>query len=367
MLQKLLVGLDRLLFVNGIPPVVAPQHLGHAAQLPQGVLQTLHQRGDGFPQEHLDVGPTGVAHPEVEQLMGEGLALDGHLQFPAVGEIDLGFPSPRVLLREKYQPPPPPPDSPGPGTARRQISAMLFAPHFHATAQGPQQRLPGFALKRFRMLVQQMVQHARRCELDPEVLIQQRHYLRVPEWVEGAHPSGFFLLLMRFWLALGDGLRCLGFRVGLRGVWAPDRVGAAGCRRWLSGGCVGRVVLLGRWLPWGLGFPFPGQRGVVVAIFHLGISPAVASAGGSSPCLMICNCPLVRPVAADRGPLGEPGTIAPHHPHRKWQDAALPVVGPENHRHTGGAVSDDAAGRKKRRISRKSGLQPVVERCKNSP
>ena len=43
-----------------------------------------------------------MAEYQLEQQVGVGLAGDGHLEFPAVGEVELGLPSRRMHLGEVH-------------------------------------------------------------------------------------------------------------------------------------------------------------------------------------------------------------------------------------------------------------------------
>ena len=80
--------------------IVAAQNLRDAAQGPEGNLQSLLQSQESLPGCHLGVAPPRVAEYQLEQQVGIGLAGDGHLEFSAVGEVDLSFPSRRMHLGE---------------------------------------------------------------------------------------------------------------------------------------------------------------------------------------------------------------------------------------------------------------------------
>ena len=86
--------------VGGRRGIVAAQYLWNAAQGPEGILQSLLQRQEGLAGGDLRVTPSRVAEYQLEQQMPVGLAGDGHLEFPAVGEVNLGFTTRRMLLGE---------------------------------------------------------------------------------------------------------------------------------------------------------------------------------------------------------------------------------------------------------------------------
>ena len=96
--------------------VLAEQHLGRsAAQGPEGILQSLLQGQEGLAGGDLGVAPPRVAEYQLEQQVGVGLSGDGHPEFPAVGEVELGLPSRRMhlgevhlLIRPVQRPPPEP-------------------------------------------------------------------------------------------------------------------------------------------------------------------------------------------------------------------------------------------------------------------
>ena len=86
--------------VGGRRGIVAAHHLWNAAQGPEGILQTLLQRQEGLTGGDLGVAPPRVAEYQLEQQVGVGLSGDGHPEFPAVGEVELGFASRWMLLGE---------------------------------------------------------------------------------------------------------------------------------------------------------------------------------------------------------------------------------------------------------------------------
>ena len=90
--------------VGGRRQIVAAQYLGDAAQGPQGILQPLLQRQEGLTGGDLGVAPSRVAEYQLEQQVAIGLARDGHLEFPAVGEVNLGLPTRRMHLGEVHLP-----------------------------------------------------------------------------------------------------------------------------------------------------------------------------------------------------------------------------------------------------------------------
>ena len=102
-------------FVGGRRGIVAAHHLGDTAQSPEGILQSLLQGQEGLTGGDLSVAPPRVAEDQLEQQVGVGLSGDGHLEFPAVGEVELGFATRRMLLGEVHllirtmQRPPPEP------------------------------------------------------------------------------------------------------------------------------------------------------------------------------------------------------------------------------------------------------------------
>ena len=78
------------------------QYLGDAAQGPEGGLQSLLQRQEGLTGGDLGVAPPRVAEYQLESAEWIGLSGDGHLEFPAVGEVELG--TRRMLLGEVHLP-----------------------------------------------------------------------------------------------------------------------------------------------------------------------------------------------------------------------------------------------------------------------
>ena len=89
--------------MSGSRGIVAAHHLGNAAQGPEGILQSLLQGQEGLAGGDLSVAPSRVAEYQLEQQVGvSGLAGDGHLEFPAVGEVELGLPSRRMHLGEVH-------------------------------------------------------------------------------------------------------------------------------------------------------------------------------------------------------------------------------------------------------------------------
>ena len=78
--------------------IVAAHHLWNAAQSPESILQSLLQGQEGLAGGDLSVAPPRVAEYQLEQQVGVGLSGDGHLEFPAVGEVELGLPSRRMHL-----------------------------------------------------------------------------------------------------------------------------------------------------------------------------------------------------------------------------------------------------------------------------
>ena len=89
-------------FVGGSRGIVAAHHLWNAAQGPEGILQSLLQGQEGLAGGDLGVAPSRVAEYQLEQQVGVGLSGDGHLEFPAVGEVELGLPSRRMHLGEVH-------------------------------------------------------------------------------------------------------------------------------------------------------------------------------------------------------------------------------------------------------------------------
>ena len=90
--------------VGGRRGIVATQYPGDAAQGPEGILQTLLQRQESLTDGDLSVAPSRVAEDQMEQQMWIGLAGDGHPQGIAVGEVELGLATRRMLLGEVHLP-----------------------------------------------------------------------------------------------------------------------------------------------------------------------------------------------------------------------------------------------------------------------
>ena len=88
--------------VGGRRQIVTAQYLGDAAQGPEGILQSLLQRQESLTGGDLGVTPSRVAEYQLEQQVGVGLSGDGHLEFPAVGEVELSLPSRRMHLGEVH-------------------------------------------------------------------------------------------------------------------------------------------------------------------------------------------------------------------------------------------------------------------------
>ncbi len=65
-------------------------------------LQSLLECQEGLAGGDLGVAPARVAEDQLEQRVGMGLSGDGHPQGVAVGEIKLGFPTQRMLLRKVH-------------------------------------------------------------------------------------------------------------------------------------------------------------------------------------------------------------------------------------------------------------------------
>ena len=78
--------------------IVAAQYLGDPAQGPEGILQSLLQSQEGLAGGDLSVARSRVAEYQLEQQMGVGLSGDGHPQEIAVGEVELGLATRRMLL-----------------------------------------------------------------------------------------------------------------------------------------------------------------------------------------------------------------------------------------------------------------------------
>ena len=86
--------------VSGRRGIVAAKYLGDAAQGPEGGLQSLLQRQEGLTGGDLSIAPSRVAEYQLEQQVGIGLSGDGHPQGIAVGEVELGLATRRMLLGE---------------------------------------------------------------------------------------------------------------------------------------------------------------------------------------------------------------------------------------------------------------------------
>ena len=82
--------------------IVAAHHLWDAAQGPKGSLKSLLQRQESLAVGDFGVAPSRVAEYQLEQQVRVGPAGDGHPQGVAVGEVELGFPSRRMLLPEVH-------------------------------------------------------------------------------------------------------------------------------------------------------------------------------------------------------------------------------------------------------------------------
>ena len=86
--------------VRGGRGVVRADHPGTAAQLPQGVLQSLLQGQEGLSGGHLGVAPPRMAQHQLEQQVAIGPAADSDSQGVAVGEVQLGLAARGMLLGE---------------------------------------------------------------------------------------------------------------------------------------------------------------------------------------------------------------------------------------------------------------------------
>jgi hypothetical protein len=72
---------------------------GHAAQLPERLLEAFGQRGEALPAaDRLDEAPARVGEPEMVDQMREGLAGNGDPELGSVGEVGQGLAPRRVLL-----------------------------------------------------------------------------------------------------------------------------------------------------------------------------------------------------------------------------------------------------------------------------
>ena len=120
-LQQRLVALRKLLalrqVVDGRAQPVGAVPLRHAAQLPQGILQSLAEALQALGEADRRRLPVGVGEHEVVRQVGERLALDGHAQVAHVREVAGAQPAGLVHLGEEDLPGrpglgPPPPDVP---------------------------------------------------------------------------------------------------------------------------------------------------------------------------------------------------------------------------------------------------------------
>ena len=75
---------------------------GTPPRVQRGILQSLLQGQEGLAGGDLGVAPSRVAEYQLEQQVGVGLSGDGHLEFPAVGEVELGFATRRMHLGEVH-------------------------------------------------------------------------------------------------------------------------------------------------------------------------------------------------------------------------------------------------------------------------
>ena len=80
--------------------VVGTDHLRHAAQFPESVLETLLQGQEGLAGNHLGLAPARMAQHQLEQQVAIGPAADSDSQGVAVGEVNLGLPARGMLLGE---------------------------------------------------------------------------------------------------------------------------------------------------------------------------------------------------------------------------------------------------------------------------
>ena len=87
-----------LQFMGGGRGIVGTHHLRYAAQGPQRILHSLLEGQEGLAGGDLGVAPTRVAEDQLEQQVGIGLSGDGHPQGAAMGEVELGLPTRRMLL-----------------------------------------------------------------------------------------------------------------------------------------------------------------------------------------------------------------------------------------------------------------------------
>jgi hypothetical protein len=75
---------------------ISAMPLGHAAQLPEGVLQPLAQAGEALGETQRHVFPVRGGQHEVVDQVGERLLLDGHAQLVQVAEVG-GTETPRLV------------------------------------------------------------------------------------------------------------------------------------------------------------------------------------------------------------------------------------------------------------------------------
>ena len=164
-------------FVGGSRGIVAAHHLWNAAQSPEGILQSLLQRQEGLTGGDFSVAPPRVAEYQLEQQVGVGLSGDGHLEFPAVGEVELGLPSRRMHL----------------GEVHLLIRTMQRPPILQSSLQRPQLGCAEPA----RMLLLQPLDNCRCLQLTRRIIPQQRLNLILPHPVEGIGPSAPPMLRFR--------------------------------------------------------------------------------------------------------------------------------------------------------------------------
>jgi hypothetical protein len=88
--QRLVAGLQRVPLLAGRHrrrQAVRAVELGHAAQLPQGILQPLAEALQALGEADRPRLPVRVGQHKVIHQMGEGGTGDGHAQLGAVGEV----------------------------------------------------------------------------------------------------------------------------------------------------------------------------------------------------------------------------------------------------------------------------------------
>ena len=90
------VSQDRMPSVHD--PELRHGHKSSRRRFKEGILQSLLQGQEGLTGGDLSVAPPRVAEYQLEQQVRVGLSGDGHLEFPAVGEVELGLPSRRMHL-----------------------------------------------------------------------------------------------------------------------------------------------------------------------------------------------------------------------------------------------------------------------------